>query len=210
MTQTPGNHLCFHMLHDQEQHRVTYLLADLQAREAVLVDPHASDLPVLRAMLDEHRVGLRWLLRTHEHDDVMPGEHKALARMDVPIIQHRVPEPASRLDFGREAIQVMATPGHTDHCLSFLWRDRLFCGDLLSLQGCGWRTDPQCPEAMWNSVVNKVFRLPSETLLFASHGEPGRIVSSVYEQRRSHPWFASASRDQFLAAVPWAALPSFS
>ena len=57
---------------------VSYLLADLDAGEAVLVDPRAADVPVLSAMLDEQRLRLRWLLRTHEHDDMIAGESLAL------------------------------------------------------------------------------------------------------------------------------------
>ena len=59
----------FRLLHDEASGAVSYLLADLEAGEAVLIDPRGADVPVLAAMLDEHRLLLRWVLRTHEHDD---------------------------------------------------------------------------------------------------------------------------------------------
>lgn len=141
----------FRMLHDETYGGVSYLLADMEASEAVLVDPRGADMPVLAAML--------------------------------------------------------GAPGHTSGCLSFLWRDRLFCGDLLSVDTCPFQPRPALPEALWNSAMRRVFTLPGETLLFSGHATRGRSVSNVFEQRRWHPWFGGATRDGFLARVH--ALPPF-
>jgi sulfur dioxygenase len=53
---------------------------------------------------------------------------------------------------------------------------------------------------LWDSVTQNIFMLPAETLLFSAHAQAG-LVSSVLDQRRRHPWFAGASRDDFLARV---------
>ena len=45
--------MLFRILHDEASGEITYLLADADVREAVLVDPHSRDLPVLQALLDE-------------------------------------------------------------------------------------------------------------------------------------------------------------
>jgi sulfur dioxygenase len=63
---------------------VSYLLADLDAGEAVLIDPRGADVPLLGAMLDEHQLRLRWLLRTHEHDALLNGEAAALDALGRP------------------------------------------------------------------------------------------------------------------------------
>ncbi len=192
----------FRVLHDEPSGGVSYLLADLQAGEAVLVDPRAADLPLLAAMLDEHRLHLRWLLRTHEHDAQTPGdEAAALDRLGAPRVQHRVPANSALLDFGHEHLRVLRTPGHTPDCLSFLWRDRLFCGGLLAVDTCPHQPRPALPEALWHSVVHEVFTLPAETLLFTAHARRAGVVSTVLEQRRWHPWLGGASRDEFLARV---------
>jgi len=192
----------FRLLHDEASGAASYLLADLDAGEAVLIDPRAADIAVLQAMLDEHRLGLRWILRTHEHDDCIAGEAAALAALGAPCVQHREP-PASRgvLAFGNEHLRVLATPGHTAGCLSYLWRDRLFCGGLLTADACPHQPQPARPEALWDSVTRVVFALPSETLLFSTHAPRARAVSHVLEQRRWHPWFGGASRDEFLARL---------
>jgi glyoxylase-like metal-dependent hydrolase (beta-lactamase superfamily II) len=109
------------------------------------------------------------------------------------------------LPFGDELVRVLATPGHTATCVSFAWRDRLFCGGLLAVDACPHQRRPQAPEALWDSVTQRVFTLPDETLLFAGHERRARAVSTVLEQRRWHPFFAGQTRDAFLAQM--AALP---
>ena len=203
----------FRLLHDERSGAVSYLLADLDAGEAVLIDPRGADVPLLGAMLDEHQLRLRWLLRTHEHDALLNGEAAALDALGAPRIQHHVPASAPAgeaehavLTFGNEHVQVLQTPGHTAGCLSYLWRDRLFCGGLLTVDACPFQPRPALPEALWDSVANDVFKRPAETLLFTGHARQARTVSTVLEQRRWHPWFGGATRDEFLARV--GALPA--
>lgn len=194
----------FRILHDEPSGAMTYLLADAQAREAVLVDPHGRDLAVLHALLAEHDLRLRWVLRTHHHDHLHPPEAGLLAQLNAPLLQGaaqgraRCAADGDVLHFGREQVRVLATPGHTLHCLSFAWRDRLFCGDLLALQACPHQREPAQPALLWDSVTQRIFTLPDETLLFSGHGHHARAVSTVLEQRRWHPLLARLSRDAYL------------
>ena len=202
----------FRILHDAAGGELTYLLADTDAREAVLIDPRGRDLPLLAALLAERELRLRWVLRTHQHDHLQPGEPAQLARLGAPLVQGSAGAGAQLategdvLPFGHELVRVLATPGHTATCLSFAWRDRLFCGGLLALEACSHQPCPAAPEALWDSVTQRIFTLPDETLLFAGHEQRARAVSTVLEQRRWHPFFAGLSRDEFLARV--AALPT--
>jgi len=194
-------------LHNEVAGALTYLLADADAAEAVLVDPRSEDIPVLQAMLEERGLRLRWVLRTHDHDASMPGEAARLAGLHAPLVQGRTAEGASQpadgsaLCFGGEHVRVIATPGHTAYCLSFIWRDRVFCGDLLSFDACPHQSAPANPSALWDSVRQRIFTLPDETLLFAGHDCQARAVSTVLEQRRWHPHFAGFTRDEFLARM---------
>ncbi|CAN5168045.1 hypothetical protein BH10PSE16_BH10PSE16_29610 [soil metagenome] len=202
----------FRILPDDTSGEMTYLLADMDAREAVLVDPRGRDLPVLSALLAERELRLRWVLRTHQHDERMPQEPALLANLGAPVVQGQAGPGISLASegdvrpFGNELLRVLATPGHTAGCLSFAWRDRLFCGGLLAIDTCPHQPRPAAPEALWDSVKQRVFTLPDETLLFAAHERRSRTVSTVLEQRRWHPFFAGLSRDAFLARI--AALPS--
>jgi len=205
----------FRMLYDNVAGGLSYLLADLAAREAVLIDPRGRDIDLLLAMLAEHRLRLRWVLRTHEHDDRLPRtEVDALGSLPAPQIVHH-PPCGGVLPFGDEHVCVLPTPGHTPGCLSFRWRDRVFCGGLLAVDTCPFQPRPAEPRALWESVVQDIFTLPDEILLFAGHADHRGAASTVFEQRRWHPWFANTSCDAFLARVaaltdadPQAAPPS--
>ena len=200
----------FRILNNDASNELTYLLADLDAREAILIDPHGRDLPLLSALLDERELHLCWVLRTHHHDALQPDEPAQLARLGALLVQgdslaalHL--SDGAVLPFGDEFVRIMTTPGHTPSCLSFGWRDRLFCGGLLSLTACPLQPRPAEPEALWDSMNQRIFSLPDETLLFAGHEQHARAVSTVLEQRRWHPYFAGLTRDEFLAQI--AALP---
>ena len=207
---TSGINVYFRILSNKTSGELTYLLSDLDAREAVLIDPHAADLPVLLALLAERDLRLRWVLRTHQHDAQLPGERVQLESLGAPLVQGDTLAALSLADgsvlpFGNELVHVLSTPGHTPGCLSFGWRDRLFCGGLLAVTACPHQPHPAEPELLWDSVTQRVFTLPDETLLFAGHEQRARAVSTVQEQRRWHPFFAGLTRDEFLAQM--AALP---
>lgn len=199
----------FRILPDETNGAMSYLLADLDTRECVLLDPRGTDVPLLKAMLQEHQLHLCWLLRTHDHDALLPGESAALDALGAKRMQKVISVEASdkiacetsALMFGNELLRVMPTPGHTEGCVSYLWRDRLFCGDLLTVDACPHQPRPALPEALWDSATRHVFTLPGETLLFYGHAQQGRVVSNVLEQRRWHPWFGNTTRDEFLARV---------
>ena len=194
----------FRILHDASGRELSYLLADRETAEAVLIDPRSRDLPVIQALLREKRLRLRWVLRTHQHDHLQPMEFARLRQLGAPVVQGeardgaRTAQNGEYLDIGREQIQVWDTPGHTAHCLSFAWRDRVFCGGLLALDACPLQPYPADAAALWDSVTLRLFTMPGETLLFAGHEVPLQAVSTVWAQRRAHPWFAQMDRDAFI------------
>ena len=188
----------FRILNDSDSGEFSYLLAD-HTQDAVLIDPRARDIPVLLALLAERDLRLRWVLRTHQHDVLHPHEPGLLTKLGAPLVQGEVAQ--TSLPFGDGMIRVLATPGHTRGCLSFAWRDRVFCGGLLAVTTCPHQAYPQAPQDLWDSVMQKVFTLADETLLFAGHEQHARAVSTVLEQRRWHPYFSSLTRDEFLAQM---------
>lgn len=186
---------------------LSYLLADARQQEAAVIDPQSADISLIRAMLGEGKLRLKWVLRTHDHDVHRPGELVALQRLGAPIVQGRaatgvhVPLDGQQLQIGSSAIHVLHTPGHTAHCLSFAWSDRVFCGSLMNVNDCPWQSWPTEPAKLWDSVTQKIFTLPDETLLFPGQDCESHSVSTVHDQRRWNPFFALCSRDDFLARM---------
>lgn len=191
----------FRILGDEPGGLVGYLLGDLDAHEALVIDPMPHDVAVIQAMLAEHRIRLRSILLTHRHQEDATGLQALSAALGSPCLWGEQLADGGLIDFGDEHVRVMATPGHTDHCRSFLWRDRLFCGGLLSADACPRQPEVLLPRAMWDNVMRKVFTLPPETLLFIAHADAPGAVSNVMTQKRRHPWFDGRSRDDFISRV---------
>lgn len=193
----------FRILPDDGAGQVTYLLADLEAAEAVLIDPRMADLGVIQALLQEHHLRHVTVLCTDGHNRCRAQRDELMAALPQGG-SHPVPVPALEgglVPFGAEHVRVIATPGHSAHGVSYLWRDRLFCGGLLTPLDCLVHPGVDDPAAWWDSVSRKVLSLPPETLLFNGHASPGWMVSNVMTQRRSHPWFAGLGRDDAMARM---------
>ena len=102
----------FRILHDDTSGDLSYLLADMDAREAILIDPHGRDLALLSALLSECEceLRLRWVLRTHHHDHLNPQEPAQLARLGAPLVQGasaagaRIGVDGDILPFGNELV----------------------------------------------------------------------------------------------------------
>ena len=80
-------------------------------------------------------------------------------------------------------IKAMYTPGHTSDSYSFLMDNYLFSGDTLLINGTG-RTDFQNGNAKdaYNSIFNKLLKLPEETLLYPAHDYKGEKVVQLVKK----------------------------
>jgi len=199
--------MIFRQLFDPSLSAMTYLLGDPESRETVVIDPLKCQATLILALLAEHQLRLKYVLRTHVHrpdrtkcGDLCPqtGAHFVVgARNPADILGERVHE-GDVLNFGGESLDVIETPGHTPGCVTYRWRDRIFCGDVLELGGCGQAEDETNAGAMFDSVRNRIFCLPGETLIFPGHDYSSRTVSTVTEERQRNLAFSSLSRDRFI------------
>lgn len=201
----------FRQLFTASAQAFTYLLADLASRDAVVIDPQRGQDELLLSLLAERDLRLTLVLRTHAHTDPEP-ECGALCRHTGAELllgagarctgAHRQVQHGEHLVFGDQVLRVLSTPGHTAHCVSYLWHDRLFCGDALALRGCGSVDDPGCdPGQLYDSVTQRLFLLADETLVFPGHEIDGRTVSTISEERLRNPYFVGQSRDAFHALL---------
>ena len=191
--------LVFRQLFDPVSSTYTYLLAEAGSREAVLIDPVFEQARRDRALVEELGLTLRWTLETHVHADHVTGAwlHKqhlgsriALAGASGAQGADRLLVDNDRVEFGRRALEVRATPGHTSGCLTYVLDDHsmAFTGDALLIRGCG-RTDFQqgSASALFQSVRGRIFSLPDDCWLFPAHDYRGLTSSSVGEERMFNP-----------------------
>ena len=184
--------LVFRQLHDQKSSTYTYLLGDSESREAILIDPVFEQARRDAALLRELSLTLLYTLDTHVHADHVTaawllkrsnGSRIALSArsgaegIDVPL-QH-----GDRIRFGSRHLDALATPGHTNGCMTFVLDDRsmAFTGDALLIRGAG-RTDFQQGSAheLYRSVTEQIFTLPEDCLIY-----PGARLPRPHGEQRA-------------------------
>jgi glyoxylase-like metal-dependent hydrolase (beta-lactamase superfamily II)/rhodanese-related sulfurtransferase len=189
----------FRQLLDPASSTYTYLLADEETREAVLIDPVREQLRRDMQLLQELGLDLAYALETHVHADhvtaagllrerlgcrVVVGERAGVFTADLEV------RDGDRIPFGRFALEVRSTPGHTEGCITYVCVEEgmAFTGDALLIRGCG-RTDFQQGDAraLYASVHRKILSLPDDTRLYPGHDYKGRTVTTVWEEKRFNP-----------------------
>jgi sulfur dioxygenase len=191
--------LVFRQLFDPPSSTYTYLLGDRASGEALLIDPVFEHLRRDLALLRE--LGLRAVatLDTHVHADHVTGAALLRSACGSAVMvaaasgaanADRLLRHGDRIAFGTRFVEVRATPGHTNGCLTYVLDDQhmAFTGDSLLIRGCG-RTDFQqgSPERLFRSVREQILTLPPQCLLYPAHDYRGLTVTSVDEERRFNP-----------------------
>ncbi|WP_457335686.1 rhodanese-like domain-containing protein [Rhizobacter sp. P5_C2] len=191
--------MVFRQLFDAPSSTYTYLLGDAEAGEAVLIDPVYEHVRRDSALLRELGLRLIATLDTHVHADHVTGAWLLKQRLGSLILlsqaagvheADRLLAHGDRVAFGTRCLQVRATPGHTDGCLTYVMDDErmAFTGDALLIRGCG-RTDFQQGSAgqLYRSVQLQILSLSPDCLLYPAHDYRGLTVTSVAEERRYNP-----------------------
>ena len=204
-------------LFDPASSTYTYLLYDEATRDAAIIDPVEEQLGRDLAALHDLGLKLAWVMETHTHADhitsaALLAEHTG-ARTAAPsgcgigtaAVQL---EDGQVLRFGGEEIKALHTPGHTAGSMSYLWRDHVFTGDTLLINGCG-RTDFQSGSAaaLYRSLTEVLFRLPEATTVWPGHDYQGRTHSTIGAEKAGNARVAGKSLAQFQAIMSELDLP---
>lgn len=211
--------MLFRQLFDLASSTYTYLLADEETREAVIIDPVVEQIDRDAGLIAELGLTLLYALDTHVHADHVTASGSLAARLGCKtVLSERagvgyadvLVKEGDAIRFGRHALEVRETPGHTDGCVTFVTSDRTmaFTGDALLIRGSG-RTDFQQGDSrvLYASVHEKIFSLPDATLVYPGHDYKGRTCSSVGEERRFNPRLGGGkSIDAFVAIMEGLAL----
>jgi sulfur dioxygenase len=202
--------MVFRQLFDRDSSTYTYLLADDETREAVLIDPVREQLERDLGLVRELGLRLVHVLDTHVHADHVTasgliarraGARSVAGRLGAPCAEIRVGH-GDHVAFGRHRLEVLETPGHTDDSVSYRLSDCVFTGDALLIRGCG-RTDFQNGDAgaLHRSITEILFALPDDTLVYPGHDYRGMTVTTVGEEKRSNPRLAGRTVEEFAAIM---------
>jgi sulfur dioxygenase len=204
-------------LFDVASSTYTYVLFDESSREALIIDPVDTQLDRDLAVLRQYGLKLLWTTETHAHADHITSagllaEH-AGARTAAPAgcgiataalqIQDN-----DTLKFGCEEVRALHTPGHTAGSMCFVWRNHVFTGDTLLINGCG-RTDFQSGSAqeMYHSLTQILFKLPDETVVWPGHDYQGRTFSTIGAEKKGNMRVAGKTEAEFIAIMDALNLP---
>src|SRR6478609_8705366 len=200
--------MIFRQLFDSVSGTYTYLLASRPGGEALIIDPVLEKVDRYLQLARELDLRLVKAVDTHLHADHITGLGALRDRThcitvmgeqsQVDVVSMRIAE-GDRLTIEGISLDVIYTPGHTDDSYSFIMADRVFTGDTLMIRGTG-RTDFQNgdPRAQYESIFNRLLKLPDQTLVYPAHDYKGDTVSTIGEEKRYNPRLQVKSCDEYI------------
>lgn len=200
--------MIFRQLFEPESCTYTYLLASRVGGEALIIDSVFERVDRYVQLLSELDLKLVKVVDTHVHADHITGmgelrdRTKCITVMGenspVDVVSMRVKE-GETIDIEGLSLKVLYTPGHTSDSYSYLMEDRVFTGDTLLIRGTG-RTDFQNGDAraQYESLFDKLLRLPEDTLVYPAHDYKGDTVSTIAEEKTYNPRLQVGSVDEYV------------
>ena len=199
--------MIFRQLFEPVSGTYSYLLASRPGGEALIIDPVLEKVDRYLQLTRELDLRLVKAVDTHLHADHITGLGALRDRThcitvmgeqsQVDVVSMRIAE-GDKLTIEGISLDVLYTPGHTDDSYSFRMADRVFTGDTLLIRGTG-RTDFQNgdPRAQYDSLFNKLLKLPDDTMVFPAHDYKGDTVSTIGEEKRYNPRLQVRSADEY-------------
>lgn len=197
-------------LFDAQSSTYTYLLWDSNTLESILIDPVVEQVDRDLGFIKELGLNLVYAVNTHCHADHITGSGEIKKRL--PHVKSVIAkasearadillEEGDVVNVGQHQLKALFTPGHTNGCVTYYTPcngGMAFTGDTLLIRGCG-RTDFQQGSAprLYDSVHEKIFTLPDETLVYPAHDYKGRTVSTVWEEKKWNPRL-SKTKEEFV------------
>ena len=199
--------MIFKQLFDGKSSTYTYIISSGEGREALIIDPVIEHTDEYINVLTNLKLKLVKVIDTHIHADHITGMNELNKRTNCTrimgekskseVIDIKIKED-DEIKIDNIKLKAIYTPGHTDCSYSYLMDDRVFTGDTLLINGTG-RTDFQNgnPYDAYNSLFNKLLKLPEKTLVYPAHDYNGKKFSSIENERKNNPRLQVSSPDQY-------------
>ena len=199
--------MIFKQLFDTKSSTYTYIISSGKGREALIIDPVIENTNEYIKVLKNLDLQLVKVIDTHVHADHISGLNELSKRTNCTKImgKHSVSEVVDIRVKDNEKIKIenielisMYTPGHTDCSYSFLMNDRVFTGDTLLINSTG-RTDFQNGSSYdaYDSIFNKLLKLPEKTLVYPAHDYNGKKHSTVENEKNNNPRLQVSSAEEY-------------
>jgi len=185
--------MIFEQLFDNKSSTYTYIISSGKGREALIIDPVIEYTNDYIKILEKLELKLVKVIDTHIHADHITGLNELNKRTSCTrimgeqskseVIDLKIKD-NEKINIEDIELKAIYTPGHTDCSYSYLMNDRVFTGDTLLINGTG-RTDFQNGSSFdaYDSLFNKLLRLPEKTLVFPAHDYNGKKYSTIANEK---------------------------
>jgi len=199
--------MIFEQLFDNKSSTYTYIISSGKGREALIIDPVIEHSDEYIKILKNLELKLVKVIDTHIHADHITGLNELNKRTNCArimgekskseVIDLRIKD-SEKINVEKIELKAIYTPGHTDCSYSYLMNDRVFTGDTLLINGTG-RTDFQngSSEDAYDSLFNKLLKLPKETLVYPAHDYNGKKYSTIENEKNNNPRLQVSSKEQY-------------
>lgn len=195
----------------------TYLIGCKKTHKAALVDPVHEHIDRYLALLAYHGFTLEAVFDTHTHADHRSACTELSDLTGAQIYMHEnAPQPRVHVHLhdgqvvkiGKIKVTVLYTPGHTPDSVSYYVDGRVLTGDTLLIGGTG-RTDFAGGDAgaQHDSITQKLFTLPDDTLVYPAHDYRGNTYSTIGHEKLDNPRIAGHSREAYIHLMSTLNLP---
>jgi glyoxylase-like metal-dependent hydrolase (beta-lactamase superfamily II)/rhodanese-related sulfurtransferase len=199
--------MIFRQFFDNISSTYTYLISSGKGREALIIDPVLEKIDQYIQLLNQLELKLVKVIDTHIHADHISGLAELRNKTKcITIMGEQAPADVVSMRIkdndiiNIEGIKLTSiyTPGHTDDSYSFLMNERVFTGDTLLIKGTG-RTDFQNgnPYEQYNSLFERLLKLPDETFIYPAHDYKGESVSTIGEEKNYNPRLQVSSAQEY-------------
>jgi glyoxylase-like metal-dependent hydrolase (beta-lactamase superfamily II)/rhodanese-related sulfurtransferase len=151
---------------------------------------------------------VRTVIDTHTHADHFTAAKKIADELHAVVVMNpHSPAPfadkrladGETLAIGDLRFTALHTPGHTADSMCLVMQDRVFTGDTLLIGGCG-RTDLPTgdPEALYDSLFNRLLKLDPALKVYPAHDYKGRSSSTIGDEIANNPRLQKKDRAEFV------------
>ena len=199
--------MIFKQLFDGKSSTYTYIISSGEGREALIIDPVIEHTDEYIKVLTNLKLKLVKVIDTHIHADHITGLNELNKRTNCTrimgekskseVIDLKIKD-NEKIKVENIELKAIYTPGHTDCSYSYLMNDRVFTGDTLLINGTG-RTDFQNgnPYDAYDSLFNKLLKLPDTTLVYPAHDYNGKKNSTIQSEKNNNPRLQVSSKEQY-------------